>query len=97
MDRSFSNSDGSVSFPYHDPLQPCQYVSWTLPNPNESTFGRALPIKTKVSCTQICNDSISLFGSQQIIWSIVAYGQRWSLHIQLLIRTEGSKLPTEAF
>ena len=61
----FLDTDGDVDLPYRDPLQPCQYVNWTLPSTDESTFGQPLPIKTNVSCAQICNDSISLFGSQQ--------------------------------
>ena len=45
-------------------IAPCQYVNWTSPNADEPTYGLPLPITTNVSCTQICDDSILLFGSQ---------------------------------
>ena len=51
---------------------PCQYVNWTNPNADEPTS------ITNASCTQVCNDSISLFGSQDNLvtcglWSTLAY------------------------
>ena len=62
----------NISFP------PCQSVNWTIPNADEPTYNLMLPIKTIASCAQVCNDSVSLFGSQDNLatcglWSSLAY------------------------
>ena len=62
----------NVSFP------PCQYVNWTTPNADEPTHNLPLPIITNASCTQVCNDSRSLFGRQDNLatcglWSTLVY------------------------
>ena len=62
----------NVSFP------PCQYVNWTIPNVDEPTHNLPLPIITDASCTQVCNDSRSLFGWQDNLatcglWSTLVY------------------------
>ena len=63
---------------YKASFPPCQYVNWTKPNADEPTHNLKLPIITNASCTQVCNDSRSLFGWQENlvtcgIWSTLAY------------------------
>lgn len=69
FDETFGTN---VSFP------PCQHVNWTVPNADEPTHNLSLPIITNASCTQVCNDSISLFGQQDNLatcglWSTLVY------------------------
>ena len=61
-------------------FRPCQYVNWTLPNVDELANDSSLPIITDASCTQVCNDSGSLFYRNNQdnlatcgIWSSLAY------------------------
>ena len=66
------NNVSNVSF------SPCQYVNWTTPNADEPTYNHSLPIITNTSCTQVCNDSRSLFHLQNNLvtcglWSSLVY------------------------
>ena len=67
----------NISFP------PCQYVNWTIPNADEPTHNLSLPIITNASCTQVCNDSRSLFGRQDNLatcglWSTLVYAYNFN-------------------
>ena len=67
----------NASFP------PCQYVNWTTPSADEPTYGLPLPIVTKADCTQVCNDSLSLFGRQDNLatcglWSTLVYAYNFN-------------------
>ena len=58
----FLDTDGDVNLPYRDPLQPCQYVNWTLPNTDESTFRQPLPIKRTLAAHRYVT-IVSLFSA----------------------------------
>ncbi|KAK0516997.1 hypothetical protein JMJ35_000152 [Cladonia borealis] len=71
------NNVNNVSFP------PCKYVNWTRPNADEATYDLPLPITTDASCTQVCNDSRSLFGWQDNLatcglWSTLVYAYNFN-------------------
>lgn len=60
----------NISFP------PCHFVNWT--NADDPTYDLKVPIKTVASCAQVCNDGVSLFGSQDNLatcglWSTLVY------------------------
>ena len=64
-------------------FRPCQYVNWTLPSVDELVNKSSLPVITDASCTQVCNDSGSLFGWQDNlvtcgIWSTLAYAHNFA-------------------
>ena len=89
MDQVFLNSSLHSWISFDEPLwnnvsfPPCQYVNWTNPNADEPTYGLTLPIITNTSCTQVCNDSRSLFGRQDNLatcglWSTLVYAYNFN-------------------